>query len=147
MKLQMEFIYQAIVCNLIDLKKSCSKFIHNYFDINLLSWLFKLFQVWVPLLYYYSKGNHAITCFSIKCKSKGSLLTRHLILNLSLYGMMTEAGKIILFSVRVGLTSFQSISKMSQIQFLFNVIQSGVSLPINLNKCILQATLHIITGI
>ena len=44
------------------------------------------------------------------------------------------------------LTSFQSISNTSQIQFFLNLIFSGDNLPLILNKCILPAILHRIIG-
>ena len=68
-----------------------------------------------------------------------SLLT----LNLSLNGMITEVGKLMSFPFKVTLTSFQSFSNTSQIQFFFNLMHSGVSsLPLILNKCMLPAILH-----
>ena len=42
--------------------------------------------------------------------------------------------------------SDQSISKTSQIQFFLILTCSGFSLPLILNKCILQATLHNFIG-
>ena len=67
---------------------------------------------------------------------------RHLVINLSLKGIMTEVGRLMSFPFKVTLTSFQSISNTSQIQFLLKLIHSGVNLPLILNRCILPATLH-----
>ena len=72
-------------------------------------------------------------------KSKGSCLTMHQILKLSLSSIMTDAGKYILSLFKVILTSFQSNSITSQSIFLFNLIFSGVNFPVNLNRCILPA--------
>ena len=82
-------------------------------------------------------------CFNNIHSSKGSPLT---CLNLSLNGMITEFGKLILFPCKVTLTSFQSNSNTSQIKFLFNVTHSGISVPTNLNKWILPTTLQNFTS-
>ena len=59
--------------------------------------------------------NHAIPCLSIMWKGSGSLLTKHLILILSLSLIVITLGKLILLSLKVTLTSFQYISRVSQI--------------------------------
>ena len=66
----------------------------------------------------------------------------YLILNLYLSGIMTIAGRFILFSFKVILVSFQSISMMSYNLFLFKLMCSGISFPVLLNVCILPAGLH-----
>ena len=55
-------------------------------------------------------------------------------------------GKGIRFPFIVMFTSLQSISKMSQIQFLLNLTFSMVSLPLSLNKLILPAILFNFIG-
>ena len=55
---------------------------------------------------------------------------------------MTDTGKFILFPLKVILTSFKSISMMSDNIFLFNSICSGVNFPVILNRCMLPAVLH-----
>ena len=85
-------------------------------------------------------------CFSIIRKSKGSHLTMHLILNLSLSSIMTEAGRLILLSFKVILASFQFNSITLHSIFLFNLICSGVNFPVILNRCMLPAFLHNYTG-
>ena len=89
-----------------------------------------------------TKVNQVIPCFNITWKSKGSLFTMHLILNLSLNHIVTDVSKIILFPFKVTLTSFQSNSITSQRIFLFNFTFSGVTIPIMFIKCILPAILH-----
>ena len=84
--------------------------------------------------------------FNIIQKSKSSHLTMHLILNLSVSGIMTDTGKFILFPFKVTFTSFQSNSITSQSIFHFNLIFSGVNFPVILNKCMLPAVLHYFTG-
>ena len=79
-------------------------------------------------------------------KTKGSLLTMHLILNLSQNFIVTDFGKLILFPFRVTLTSFQSNSITSQIKFHFNFTFSEVSVPIILNKSMLPLVLHNLIG-
>ena len=59
--------------------------------------------------------NHVIPCLSIMWKSRGSFFIKHLILMLSLSLIVTTLGKLILLSLKVTLTSFQSISRVSQI--------------------------------
>ena len=86
--------------------------------------------------------NQVMPCFNTMWKSNGSLLTMHLILNLSLNCFVTDYGKLILFPFKVTLTSFQSNSVMSQIMFLFYFTFPGVNIPINLNKWMLPAILH-----
>ena len=68
-----------------------------------------------------------------------------LALYLSLKGIITELGKSISLSFSVILTSDQSISKTSQIQFFLILTFSGFNLPPILNKWIL-ATLHNLIG-
>ena len=68
----------------------------------------------------------------------------HLILNSSLSGIMTDADRVILFSFKVTLTSFQPISMMSHSIFLFNLMCSGINFSVILNKCMLPAVLHIL---
>ena len=63
-----------------------------------------------------------------------NLLTRHLILNLSENFIVTDSGKLTLFPFKVTLTSFQSISIISQILFLVNLTPSEVRVPVILNK-------------
>ena len=55
---------------------------------------------------------HVIPGFSIRWKSKGSLLIRCLTLILSWSLIVTTLGKLILFSLKVTMTSFQSISNV-----------------------------------
>ena len=59
--------------------------------------------------------NHAIPCLSITRKSSGPFFIMHLILILSLSLIVTILDKLILLSLKGTLTSFQSISKVSQI--------------------------------
>ena len=70
----------------------------------------------------------------------------HLILNLSLSSVMTEAGRFILFPFKVILTSSQPNSTMSHSIFLFNLIYSGINFPVILNKYMCLAVLHNIMG-
>ena len=77
-----------------------------------------------------TKGNQVIPCFNMIWKSKGSHLTMHLILNLSLSSIMTEAGRFTLFPFKVILTSFQSNSIMSHCIFLLNLICWGVNFTV-----------------
>ena len=63
---------------------------------------------------------HVKPCFSMMGKSSGSPLIMHLILNLSLNFIVTDFGKFCLFPFKVTLTSFLSISIISQIKFHFN---------------------------
>ena len=76
-----------------------------------------------------AKVNQVISCFNIIWKSKGSLLTMWLILNLSLNFIVTDVGKFILFPFKVMLTSFQFNSVMSQSIFIFIFTFSGVNVP------------------
>ena len=69
-----------------------------------------------------------------------------LALNLSLNSMINDVGKLISFLFKVILTTFQSISSTSQIQFFLIFILSGVNFPLILNKCILPAILHRFIG-
>ena len=57
---------------------------------------------------------HVIPCFSIRWMSNGSLFIKCLTLILSLSLIVTTLGKLILFSLKVTVTSFQSISNVSQ---------------------------------
>ena len=52
---------------------------------------------------------------------------------------MTDAGKFILSSFNVILTSFQPNSITSQSIFLFKLTCSRVNFPVILNRCILPA--------
>ena len=61
-----------------------------------------------------AKVNHVIPCLSIMWKSRGSIFIKHLILILSWSLIVTTLGKLILLSLKVTLTSFQSISRVSQ---------------------------------
>ena len=62
-----------------------------------------------------AKVNHVILCLSIMWKSRGSFFIKHLILILSWSLIVTTLGKLILLSLKVTLTSFQSISRLSQV--------------------------------
>ena len=62
-----------------------------------------------------AKATHAIPCLSIRWKSKGSLFIKHLILILSQSLIVTTLDNLILLSLKVTVTSFQSISKVSHI--------------------------------
>ena len=88
--------------------------------IVLYSFLFALSHI-VPCVLFYTiscvlevKVNHLIPCLSITCKGNGSFFIMNLILILSLSLIVTILGKLILLSLKVILTSFQSISKVSQ---------------------------------
>ena len=65
--------------------------------------------------------NQVNHCFNMRWKSKGYLLKRHLVWNLSLNSTVTHLSKWLLFQFKIMLTSFQSISITSQISFLFNL--------------------------
>ena len=69
-------------------------------------------------------------------------MMRCLVTNLLLNGITTEVHKLTSFPFKVTLTSFQSISNTSHIQFLLKFMRSGVNLPLILNKCMLPAILH-----
>ena len=94
----------------------------------------------------FSKVNQVLPYFNIMCSSNGHFLINFLALYLSLNGMIIEAGKLMSFPFKVTLTSFQSISNTSQIQFFLNFIFSGVNVPLILNKCIIPAILHRFIG-
>ena len=49
-------------------------------------------------------------------------------------------GKLILLLLKVTLTSFHSISRVSQTEFQFNLMFSGFNIPMILNKWILPYT-------
>ena len=53
-------------------------------------------------------------CFSIRGKSNGFLFIKCLTLILSWSLIVTTLGKLILFSLKITVTSFQSISNVSQ---------------------------------
>ena len=91
-------------------------------------------------------GYQVCPCFNIKCSNKGLLLIIHLILNLSLNGVITEPGKLITFPLNVIVTGHQSISIISHNVFLCSVTFSLFMLPVNLNKCILPDVLHNLIG-
>ena len=93
-----------------------------------------------------AKVNHVIPCLSIMRKSRGSFFIEHLNLIFFLSLIVTTFGKLILLSLKVLLTSFQSISRVSQIQFQFNLIFSGFIVPMILNKWILPAVLQSFMG-
>ena len=59
---------------------------------------------------------------------------------------MTNFGKFILLLLKDTLTSFQSISNVSQIEFQFNFTFSGYSMPEIWNRWILPAVLHNFIG-
>ena len=84
--------------------------------------------------------------FNIKCNNRGLLFIIHLILNLSLNGIITDPGKLITFPLNVTVTSHQSISITSHNVFLCKVIFSLFILTVNLNKCILPDVLHSLMG-
>ena len=71
-----------------------------------------------------SRGNPSHALLKLNMKKQGSHLTMHLILNLSLSGIKTEAGRFILFQFKVIVTSFQSNSITHHSIFLFNLICS-----------------------
>ena len=60
-----------------------------------------------------AKVYHIIPCLIIMWKSMGSFFIKHLILSLSLSLIVTTLGKLIWLSLKVTLTSFQSISRVS----------------------------------
>ena len=62
-----------------------------------------------------AKLNHVIPCLSIMWKSRCSSFIKHLICILSMSLIGTTLGKLILISLKVRLTSIQSISRVSQI--------------------------------
>ena len=64
----------------------------------------------VPL----AKVNHVIPCSSIRWKRRGSFFIKHLILILSWTLIVTTLGKLILLSLKVTLSSFQSMSRVSK---------------------------------
>ena len=61
-----------------------------------------------------AKVNHVIPCLSIMWKSRSSFFIKYLILILSLSLIVTTLGKLILLSLKVTVTSFQSISRVSK---------------------------------
>ena len=75
--------------------------------IVLYSFLFALFYIVSCVLVY--------TVSFVLGKSSGSFFIMHLILLLSLSIIVAILGKLILLSLKVTLTSFQSISKVSQV--------------------------------
>ena len=60
-----------------------------------------------------AKVNHVIPCLSIRWKSKGSSCIKHLILILSWSLIIATLGKLILLLLKVTVTSFQSICRVS----------------------------------
>ena len=64
-----------------------------------------------------AKVNQVNPCFNMLWKSKGFLLTRHWILNLSWNFNITDFGKMILLPFKVTLTPLQSISIPNSILF------------------------------
>ena len=81
-----------------------------------------------------AKVYHVIPCFSIRWKSKGSFFIKHLTLILSWSLIVTTLGKLISFSLKVTVTSFQSISNVYHMQFLFSFTFSAFSVPVILKK-------------
>ena len=67
-------------------------------------------------------------------KEQGLSFDQMFNLDLSQNFIVTDFGKLILCPFKVRLTSFQSISIISQILFLVNIIFSEVSSPVILNK-------------
>ena len=61
-----------------------------------------------------AKENYIIPCLSIMWKSRGSFFIKHLTLILSRSLIVTTLGKLILISLKITLTSFQTISRVSQ---------------------------------
>ena len=59
-----------------------------------------------------AKVYHVIPCFNIRWKSKGCLFIKCLALILSWSLIVTTRGKLISFSLKVTVTSFQSISNI-----------------------------------
>ena len=55
---------------------------------------------------------------------------------------MTYFGKFILLLLKVTLTSFQSISLVSQIEFQFNFTLPGFIVPAIVNRWMLPTVLH-----
>ena len=114
-----------------DLKHPCTKLhcgirmqaIWKIIYIVTYSFLFALSYIVSCVLFYTisfvleAKVSHVIPCLSNTWKSSGSFFIIHLILILSLSLIVTILGKLILLSLKVTLTSFQSISKVSQIYF------------------------------
>ena len=94
-----------------------------------------------------AKVNHVIPCFCIRWKSRGSLFNKHLTLILSWSLIVTTLGKLNLLSLKVTVTSFQSISSMSHMWFLFSFVFSAFSVPEILNKWMLPSVLHNFVGI
>ena len=60
--------------------------------------------------------------------------------------MITQPGKLNMFSLNVIVTGCQSISIISHNVFLCSVTFSLFMLPVNLNKCILPDVLHNLIG-
>ena len=92
-----------------------------------------------------AKVSQVMPCFNIIWKSKGSLLTMHLIFNLSLNFIVTYICKLIYFHSN----SYRLLSNLimtSQSILLFSLTFSGVSVSVILNKCILPAVLHNFIG-
>ena len=65
----------------------------------------------------WAKVNHKIPYLSIRQKSRGSFFIECLFLILSWSLIVTALGKLILLSLKVTVTSFQSISRMSLCNF------------------------------
>ena len=93
-----------------------------------------------------AKVNYVIPCSSIMWKSRGSFFIKHLFFILSWSLIVTNLGKLILLSLKVTLTSIHSISRVSQMQFLFSLMFSSFSVPIILNKWMLSVVLHNFMG-
>ena len=81
-----------------------------------------------------SKLNHVIPCLIITWKINGSLLINLLTLILSHILIAIILGNSILLSLKVTVTSFQSISSVSHKKFLFNFIFLVFSVPLILKQ-------------
>ena len=64
-----------------------------------------------------AKVNHIIPSLSIRWKGNGSLFIKHLTLILSWSLIVTTLGKLILLSLKITVTSLQSISSVSHMLF------------------------------
>ena len=102
------------------LKYPCKK-LHSDLRIQAI-WKLAILSFTVSVMLFYTvscvpetKVNHVIPCLSIMLKNRGSFFIKHLILILYLSLTMTTLGRLILLSLKVTLTSFQSISRVSQI--------------------------------
>ena len=82
-------------------------------------WNFRIFAMLICSVIYtvscvpLAKVYHITPCFSIRWKSKGSRFIKCLTLILSWSLIVTTLGKLISFSLKVTVTSFQFISNVS----------------------------------